>query len=96
MLKKLYKEEAVSGHPLNRLDEKSSQVQPVAGFLVLACSYEGLELAEVFARREASFTCKKSVCKRLYKHGLLCWRGVLFVAAKGRAGVPFATRGHRF
>lgn len=54
VLEKLDNEEAISGHPLNRLDEVSSQVQPVAGFLVLARSYEGLERRVLLARREAS------------------------------------------
>lgn len=53
VLEELNNQEAVSGHPLNRLDEVGSQVQPVAGFLVLACSHEGLELRMLFARREA-------------------------------------------
>lgn len=61
VLEKLYNEEAVAGHSLNRLDEIGSQVQPVAGFLVLASPYEGLELRVLLARREASFKAIK-VC----------------------------------
>lgn len=67
MLEKLYDEEAVSWYPLNWLDEIGSQVQPVAGFLVLACSYEGLELRALFARREASLTREKRLCKRRHE-----------------------------
>jgi len=55
VLEELNEKEAVSRHPLHRLDEEGSQVQPVAGLLVLASSYEGLELRELLTRREAAF-----------------------------------------
>lgn len=95
MLEKLNQEEAVSGHPLDRLDEVGSQVQPVAGFLMLACSYEGLELRALFARREAEVRPPASNFRK-QQHQRLCEReGLIYIAAISRAGAPNARPGRR-